>query len=139
MSEQESGVGSIKVQLTTGTIIAARYAVKLRKVALATLKEHKVPTEVIIRDVSELNKQLYDELINKRGVGKLDVVRITVDAEYSPQEGKLKFSNLKIVRYVPEENCLSAPDIQKRLNELQEENRKLKEMLEDIKAKLQAV
>lgn len=136
---QEAGLGVIRVQLTTGTIIAARYALKLRRVALAIFKAHGVPASVVVRDVSELNKQLYEELINKRGIGKLDVIRITVDAEYSAQEGRIRFSNVRVVRYVPEENCLSTSEMQKKLSELQEENRKLREMLEEIKAKLQGV
>jgi hypothetical protein len=84
-----SAIGKNRFELSTGLIIAARYADKLRRVALVTFSK-LAPKDIVIRDVSELNKQLYDVLVNQYKIGKLDVVRITVEAEYDDVEKKDK-------------------------------------------------
>ncbi|QGA54241.1 DUF2258 domain-containing protein [Sulfolobus sp. E5-1-F] len=127
-----SALGQNKFELSTGLIIAARYADKLRRVALVAFSKI-APKEVIIRDVSELNKQLYSKIVEEMKLGKLDVIRISVDAEYDYQNKKLIFSNLRIIRYVTEEQCAE------RYKNVISENEKLKEEISELKKKLQDI
>jgi len=123
-----SAIGTNKFELSTGLIITARYADKLRRVALVAFGKI-VDRDVILRDVAELNKELYEEIVNKRKIGKLDVIRIVVDAEYDEKENKIKFSNVRIQHFVPEDQC----DLKEELERLQKENEELKTKLEQIK------
>ncbi|MGC9104965.1 MAG: DUF2258 domain-containing protein [Thermoprotei archaeon] len=129
-----SAIGKNKFELSTGIIIAARYADKLRRVALVAFGK-MVDKNVILRDVAELNQELYEELVNKRKVGKLDVVRITVDAEYDEKADKIKFSNVRIQHFVPAEQCGSKEELEK----LKKENEELKSVLESVKKALSAL
>ncbi|ARM76058.1 DUF2258 domain-containing protein [Acidianus manzaensis] len=122
-------LGENKFEISTGLIIAARYADKLRRVALVSLSKI-VPKDIIIRDISELNKQLYDEIVNKLKLDKLSVIRITVEAYYNSQEKKIVFSNLKINRYYTEDEC------KKEYENVIKENQKLKNEIEEIKKQL---
>ena len=123
-----SMIGNNKFELSTGLIITARYADKLRRVALVAFGK-MVDKDVIVRDVAELNKELYEEIVNKRKIGKLDVIRIMVDAEYDVKENKIKFSNVRIQHFVPEDQCASREDLER----LKKENEELKAKLEKIK------
>jgi hypothetical protein len=123
-----SMIGSNKFELSTGLIITARYADKLRRVALVAFGKI-VDRDIIVRDVAELNKELYEEIVNKRKIGKLDVIRIVVDAEYDAKENKIKFSNVRIQHFVPEDQCASREDLER----LKKENEELKAKLEKIK------
>ncbi len=124
-----SALGENRFELSTGLIIAARYADKLRRVALVAFSKI-APKDVIIRDVSELNKQLYEEIVNKRKIGKLEVIRITVEAYYDTQNNKLVFNNLRIIRYVPEDEC------ENKYKPVIDENQKLKDELNKLKESL---
>jgi hypothetical protein len=123
-----SMIGSNKFELSTGLIITARYADKLRRVALVAFGKI-VDRDIIVRDVAELNKELYEEIVNKRKIGKLDVIRIVVDAEYDAKENKIKFSNVRIQHFVPEDQCAPREDLER----LKKENEELKAKLEKIK------
>jgi len=57
ITARATALGKNKMELSTGLIIVARYADKLRRVALVAFSK-MVPKEVIIRDIAELNKQL---------------------------------------------------------------------------------
>jgi hypothetical protein len=127
-----SVLGKNKIELSTGLIIAARYADKLRRVALVAFSKI-APKDVIVRDVSELNKQLYDKIVNEMKLDKLDVIRIMVDAEYDENENKLKFENLRIIRYYTEDEC------NKKFEEIQQQLLKLQKQLEDYKNKIKQV
>ncbi|MCH4815989.1 MAG: DUF2258 domain-containing protein [Saccharolobus sp.] len=127
-----SALGQNKFELSTGLIIAARYADKLRRVALVAFSKI-APKEVIIRDVSELNKQLYAKIVEEMKLGKLDVIRISVDAEYDDQNKKLIFSNLRILRYITEEQCVE------KYKDVVSENEKLKEEISELKKKLEDI
>jgi hypothetical protein len=127
-----SVLGKNKIELSTGLIIAARYADKLRRVALVAFSKI-APKDVIIRDVSELNKQLYDKIVNEMKLDKLDVIRIMVDAEYDENENKLKFENLRIIRYYTEDEC------NKKSEEIQQQLLQLQKQLEDYKNKIKQV
>jgi len=120
ITARATALGKNKMELSTGLIIAARYADKLRRVALVAFSK-MVPKEVIIRDIAELNKQLYDKIVNEMKLDKLSVIKIIVDAEYDEQNKKLVFSNERILRYYNEEEikeiCKSYEDKIKALEE----------------------
>ena len=129
-----SAIGTNKFELSTGIIVAARFADKLRRVALVAFGK-MVDKNVVLRDIAELNQELYEEIVNKRKIGKLDVIRITVDAEYDEKENKIKFSNIRIQHFVPEDQCASREDLER----LQKENEELRSKLEKIKQMLTAL
>jgi len=129
-----SAIGTNKFELSTGIIVAARFADKLRRVALVAFGK-MVDKNVVLRDVAELNKELYEEIVNKRKIGKLDVIRIIVDAEYDEKENRIKFSNIRIQHFVPEDECASREDLER----LQKENEELRSKLEKIKQMLTAL
>ena len=127
-----SVIGTNKFELSTGIIIAARFADKLRRVALVAFSK-LVDKNVVLRDVAELNQQLYDEIVNKRKIDKLDVIRIMVDAEYDPKENKIKFSNIRIQHFVPEEKCEDyAKDLKEKVERLEKENKNLRDALKAV-------
>jgi len=143
ISVRASAIGRNKFELSTGLIIAARYADKLRRVALVAFKK-LAPTEIIIRDIAELNKTLYEKLVNEMKIGKLDVIRILVDAEYNEEDKKIYFSNLKIQRFYTEEDINrivseKVEELNKKIENLIKENEKLKKNLEEIKNKLSEI
>ncbi len=129
-----SAIGTNKFELSTGIIVAARFADKLRRVALVAFGK-MVDKNVVLRDVAELNQELYEEIVNKRKIGKLDVIRILVDAEYDEKENRIKFSNIRIQHFVPEDECASRENLER----LQKENEELRSKLEKIKQMLTAL
>lgn len=127
-----SALGKNKFELSTGLIIAARYADKLRRVALVAFSKI-APRDIIIRDISELNKQLYTKIVEEMKVGKLDVIRILVDAEYDEQNQRLNFTNVRIIRYFTEDQCKEKyADVIRENEELKKEIGELKQKLQDI-------
>ncbi|MFP3080930.1 MAG: DUF2258 domain-containing protein [Acidilobus sp.] len=136
-----SVLGANKYQISTGVIIAARYADKLRRVALVALGKY-IPKDVIIRDIAQLNKELYHEIVERRKLGKLDLVRITVTLHFDEAEKKLVFDDVKIAPYINEERCKEMyegqiNDLKRQVEQLTAENGKLKESLDKIKQILQ--
>jgi len=123
-------------ELRTGIIPAARFADKLRRVALAAFKGY-VPRDVIIRDVSEFNKKLYDIIVNKMGCAKGDLIRITVDVSYDEEGQRLIFGEPKIDRFVPESEIKAA--YESKIRELEAERERLRRELEEERSKLEAV
>ncbi len=97
MSEE----GGEVIEIRSGVIPAARYADKLRRVALVALR-NVAPKDVIIRDVSELNRHLYKIIVEERGYGKGDLIRIVVKARYDRESNKIIFSEPVIDRFLPE-------------------------------------
>lgn len=89
-------------ELNTGIIPAAIYATKLRRSVIAILGK-KVPTNTIVRDVAELNKSLYNKIVEELKIGKTDPIRITLKIEYDKNNDKLNFFDIKISRYIEEE------------------------------------
>ncbi|MGC8948923.1 MAG: DUF2258 domain-containing protein [Thermoprotei archaeon] len=121
--------GGNKFELSTGLIIAARFADKLRRVAIVALSK-MVPKDVIIRDVSELNMKLHNEIVEKRKIGKLDIIKITVNGYYDQGSNKIIWEDYKILRYISED------EYNKLLKEneiLRTENTQLKGKIEEIK------
>jgi hypothetical protein len=124
-------LGENKFEISTGLIIAARYADKLRRTALVLLGR-MIPKDIIIRDISELNKKLYDEITSKK-IDKLSVIRIVVTAHYDPNNKKILFDDVRIQRYYSEEEC------KKQFEEIAKENEKLKSEISEIKQKIQSI
>ncbi|MGC9118634.1 MAG: DUF2258 domain-containing protein [Thermoproteus sp.] len=117
--------GGNVVEIRTGVIIAARYADKLRRAAFAAFK-NMVKQEEILRAVAELNKSIYDKLI-KMGVGKLDIIRITVEARVDG--GRLSFGEPVIEWFVPSEK---AAELQSQLADCKKTLAELRQRLEEI-------
>jgi hypothetical protein len=129
-------ISANKFELSTGLTIAARYADKLRRVAIVALGKI-VPRDVIIRDIANLNKILYEELVNKMKVDKLEVVRIVVDVIYDQASNKLNFENIRISRYYSEEKIKSIiKEYEDKINSLEEENKKLKNEINSLQTQL---
>lgn len=124
------------VELRTGIIPAARFADKIRRVALAAFKGY-APRDVIIRDVSEFNKKLYDVIVNKMGCAKGDLVRIIVDVAYDEEGQRLIFGEPRIDKFVPESEIKAAYEA--KIKELEAERDRLAEALELERAKLSQV
>jgi len=109
-----------RYELRTGVVVAARFADKLRRTAFAAFGR-VLPKEEIVRTTAELNKKIFEKLI-AMGVGKLDLVRITVEAAV---EGiKLVFSEPKIEWFI-----LHA-DVEKRLQECEKRMSEMKQKIE---------
>ncbi len=101
-------------KLSTGFIIAGAYATKVRRTLFAQLKEemkagHVSGTE-IARAAGELNRILFEVLVNRLNLDKGDVVRVRI--EYVVEEGTIKwrFGTLEIeaFRRIPEADIREA-------------------------------
>ena len=101
-------------RLSTGYIIAGAYATKVRRTLFAQLKEEMkaghVSNNEIARAAGELNRFLFEVLVNRLNMDKGDVVRVRI--EYVVEEGKIKwrFNTLEIeaFRRVPEADVREA-------------------------------
>lgn len=132
-------IGKNKVELSTGLIIAARYADKLRRVALVAFSK-MVPRDIIVRDIAELNKQLYDVIVNQMKLDKLDVIRILVDAEYDEQNKKINFENIRVIRYYTEEECKKkSEEIAEQLEDYKKKFEELSKKFEEFKEKVKQI
>ncbi len=100
--------------LRTGLVIAGAYADKVRRVLFAQLrdkvKEGALTNQEVARAAGELNRLLFDILVNKLGVDKGDVVRITIDYEVEGGEITWKIETLQIQawRRIPDEQVAQA-------------------------------
>jgi hypothetical protein len=127
----------VTIELRTGVIPTAIYANKLRRIAFVLLSKH-VPKDIIMRDITELNQELYHKLVEEMKLAKGDLIRITLTATYDKSINKLTFSNIKVDRYLPQSEI--AAGFESRIKELEEqlqilkfENQTLKEKLNKIK------
>ncbi len=95
--------------LRTGLVIAGGYADKVRRVLFAQLrdaiKSGELSNQDVARAAAELNRLLFEILVNRLHVDKGDVVRITIDYEVEPPEIKWKLETLQIQvwRRVPDD------------------------------------
>ncbi len=102
------------MQLSTGLVIAGAYADKLRKTLFAQLRDRMKAGEIqgseIARAAGEMNRFIYEVLVNGLKLDKGDVVRIRV--EYDVKDGRIewKYETLTIeaFRRVPEEEIRKA-------------------------------
>lgn len=111
-----------RFELRTGVIVAARFADKLRRIAFAVFS-HTVPRDEVLRAVADLNRGIYERL-TAMGVGKLDLVRITVEA--AVEGGRLAFGEPKIELFIP------AQEAQRRVEECQRKMEDMRKRLEEI-------
>lgn len=86
--------------LSSGLVIAGGYADKIRRTAFALLrnaiKEGVIKSGDVAYWVAQLNKFLYNILVEGLKVDKGDVVRIVVDYEVSPGKIEWKLDTLRI-------------------------------------------
>ncbi|MEL9990757.1 MAG: DUF2258 domain-containing protein [Thermoproteus sp.] len=117
--------GGNVVEIRTGVIVAARYADKLRRATFAAFK-NMVKQEEILRAVAELNKALYEKL-TKMGVGKLDIIRISVEAKV--EGGKLSFGEPIVEWFVSNTKLV---ELQNELKECRSTIQELRQRLEEL-------
>ena len=95
--------------LRTGLVIAGGYADKVRRVLFAQLKDKIKSGELTNTDVAraaaELNRLLFEIIVNRLQLDKGDVVRVTIEYEIEPPEVKWKLETLQIQawRRIPDE------------------------------------
>ncbi|MEM0369081.1 MAG: DUF2258 domain-containing protein [Pyrobaculum sp.] len=111
-----------RYEIRTGVVIAARFADKLRRTAFAVFGR-LLPREEIVRSTSELNKKIYEKLISM-GVGKLDIVRITVDAVV--EGDKLIFGEPRIEWFIPH------TELQKKIEECEKKVVEIRQKIETL-------
>ena len=89
------------VQISTGLILAYRFADKVRR-ALFAVFGSALPREAILASAAEINKQIY-ELLKERGIDKTDVIKIIFKAKHEPEKNVIRAEEINIIRYIPEE------------------------------------
>ncbi len=100
--------------LRTGLVIAGAYADKVRRVLFAQLRDKVKSGEItnteVARAAGELNRLLFDILVNRLSIEKGDVVRITVDYEVSDGRIEWRLDTLQVQawRMIPEEEVSEA-------------------------------
>jgi len=129
------------LELRTGIIPAARFADKVRRVTLAAFKK-TAPRDVIVRDVAEFNKALYETIVNKMKCEKGDLIRIVVEASYDEDSKRIVFGEPVIERYVPENQVRKEYEekiraLEKELEEARLEAERYREKLEKISRELE--
>ncbi len=95
--------------LRTGLVIAGGYADKVRRVLFAQLRDKikagELSNQEVARAAGELNRLLYEIIVNRLRLDKGDVVRIVV--EYDVEDGNIVFKldtlTIEAWRRVPEE------------------------------------
>jgi len=100
--------------LRTGLVIAGAYADKVRRVLFAQLRDRvksgDISNSEVARAAGELNRLLFDILVNRLNIDKGDVVRITVD--YDIQDGVIRWVldtlQVQAWRRMPDEDVANA-------------------------------
>lgn len=101
-------------QLSTGLVIAGAYADKVRRVLFAQLRDKikagELTNQLVAQKAGELNRLLFDILVNKLKIDKGDVVRIRV--EYDIVDGnivwKLDTLHIEAFKRIPDEEVEKA-------------------------------
>ena len=95
--------------LRSGLVIAGGYADKVRRTLFAQLRDKVKSGELsnseVARAAGELNRFLFELLVNKLGVDKGDVVRISIDYDIEDSTIKWDYRTLQVQvwRRVPDE------------------------------------
>jgi len=100
--------------LRSGYVIAGAYADKIRRTLFAQtrdlVKSGELTAQEVARAAGELNRVLYEILVNKLKTDKGDVVRISV--EYNVEEGRIVWDydtlTLQVWRRIPDETIARA-------------------------------
>ncbi len=115
--------------LRTGFVRANAYDIKVRKVLFAQLGR-RVGEDEILRASAELNKKIFEEL-QKRGVEKRDVIRVSVEYEVKDGRVEWKWDTLDIDVYKEIEEMGSK--LSSILDEIEEKEEKLKNLSEKLR------
>ncbi len=95
-------------RLSTGLVIAGAYADKVRRTLFAQAKGLGVESREIVRASAELNRVLFEILVNKLKVDKGDVVRIRIN--YTVKDGQIEwlYDTLEIEAFkrIPDEEVM---------------------------------
>ncbi len=88
------------VEVKTGPVRTSGYAIKLRRVINAALREEyksgKLDSKKVNDAITELNKKIYAVLVDKFEVPKEAVVNITVDVEPSGDSITIKKIDVEV-------------------------------------------
>jgi len=115
------------MRLSSGYIIVGAYADKIRRTLFAQLrdkiKSKEMDSKVVAKAAADLNRLLYEILVNKLKLDKGDVIRIMIEYEVSEGEIHWNLDSLKIevFKRVPEEEIKPIiEDAVGRMEELEE-------------------
>ena len=101
-------------QLSTGHIIAGAYADKVRRVLFAQLRDKikagELTNQLVAQKAGELNRLLFDILVNKLRIDKGDVVRIRVEYDIIDSDivWRLDTLRIEVFKRVPDEEVEKA-------------------------------
>lgn len=96
-------------QLSTGFVIAGAYADKLRRVLFAQLRDRirsgEIDNKTVAMRAGELNRLLFEILVNKLKIDKGDVVRIRIEYDVVNGDIRWKLDTLRIeaFRRIPDD------------------------------------
>ena len=101
-------------QLSTGLVIAGAYADKLRRVLFAQLrdkiKKKEITGQQVAQRAGQLNRLLFDIIVNRLKLDKGDAVRIRIEYEVKDGDIEWKLDTLRIeaFRRIPDEEVEKA-------------------------------
>ncbi|MDM7275559.1 MAG: DUF2258 domain-containing protein, partial [Thermoprotei archaeon] len=100
--------------LRTGLVVGGAYAAKVRKTLFAQIRgsakgkvlKEEPSDEEIVRAAGELNRVLYEVLVDRVRIEKGDVVRVSVN--YAVEEGRIRWDletlSIQAWRRIPEQD-----------------------------------
>jgi len=117
------------MRMSTGFVRAAGYDDKVRRVLFAITRDEKIKEEEVLRAAAEFNKKAFEEM-QKRGIEKRDVVRIT--CEFDIIDGKIiwKWDTLEIEAYKETEEI--GVKMSALMKQMEEEEKILNKTLEKL-------
>jgi len=124
--------------LRTGFVRASGYANKVRKVLFAVARGRVEPKE-IVRAAGELNQRIFEEL-QELGIGKEDVIRVSINFEVHDGRIEWNYRTLSIEVYRKEEEGKLAEameEFEEREKLLDEAIKELEKSAEDLKQALE--
>ena len=101
-------------QLSSGLVIAGAYADKIRRVLFAQLRDEiksgKIESRQVAYRAGELNRLLFEILVNKLKLDKGDVVRVRIEYELRDGDIEWKLDTLRVeaFRRIPDEEVEKA-------------------------------
>jgi len=120
-------------RFSSGLVIAGAYADKVRRTLFAQTKPMGVKPAEVVRASAELNRVLFEIIVNRLNIDKGDVVRIRID--YDVENGKInwKYDTLEIEAFkrIPDEDVSTkVKDVVSKIKEIltapvSEEERKM--------------